>query len=68
MNNEEQWYCFTFGAGQEYPNRYVRIFGTFSSARDEMFNRFGAKWSMQYPENSEKFQSDANKWGWKELK
>lgn len=43
----QDWF-FTFGPGQKYPNRYVRIFGTYGSTREEMFDMFGEKWSMQY--------------------
>lgn len=44
----EKDYYFTFGCGQAHPNGYVKIRGTFNSARDVMFDRFGPKWSMQY--------------------
>lgn len=44
------WY-FTFGHGQQHgPNGYVVIHGTFALAREEMFRRYGPKWSMQYTE------------------
>lgn len=44
---ERDWF-FTFGCGQAHPNGYVKIRGTFGGARDAMFERFGAKRSMQY--------------------
>jgi hypothetical protein len=44
----EKDYYFTFGSGQAFPNGYVKIRGTFASARQAMFDRFGPKWSMQY--------------------
>lgn len=47
---EQNWY-FTWGYGQAYPNKYVKIFGTHGSAREKMFERFGDRWSMQYPES-----------------
>lgn len=46
---EETWY-FTFGEGQENSGHYVRIRGTFESARKEMFIRFGRAWAFQYSE------------------
>jgi hypothetical protein len=51
MSEEEQpqeW-IFTFGFGQPHANGFTRIFGTFNSAREEMFRRYGRQWSMQYP-------------------
>jgi hypothetical protein len=48
-------WIFTFGFGHVHPesgeslrNRFVRIRGTFSEARDEMVRRFGKKWAFQY--------------------
>lgn len=49
MDNEQYW-IFSFGSGQQYEGYYVKIFGTFRSAREEMFRRFGKHWSMQYTE------------------
>lgn len=43
------WY-FTFGQGQENSGHYVKIDGTFESARKEMFIRFGRAWAFQYSE------------------
>ena len=43
----QDWY-FTFGCGQRHENCYTVIHGTSSDARDEMFRRYGAKWSMMY--------------------
>jgi hypothetical protein len=47
QNEERDWY-FTFGCGQAYAGHYHKIYGTFEFAREKMFHRFGAKWSMQY--------------------
>ena len=43
-----EWF-FTFGHGQ-HPNQnyYVRIYGTFGSAREIMVRNFGRQWSGQY--------------------
>lgn len=51
--NEEKpqnWY-FTFGFGHPNHNKYYVIFGTFDSARSEMFETFGNKWAFQYGES-----------------
>lgn len=45
---QEQDWLFTFGYGHEHPNQYIVIKGTFGSAREEMFRRFGSKWAFQY--------------------
>lgn len=46
---EKNW-IFTFGCGQEHAGCYVRIKGTYGSAREKMFERFGDKWCFQYTE------------------
>lgn len=56
---------FTFGSGQAFPNGYVKIRGTFSSARQAMFDRFGPKWSMQY-DSAE--AAGVDRWRLKEVK
>lgn len=45
----ETW-IFTFGQGQEHAGHYVRIRGSYGSAREEMFRRYGDKWAFQYSE------------------
>ena len=66
MSTEQQinWY-FTFGFGQEHQNRFIKFFGTRSEAREQMVERFGRKWSMQYCEND--FMSQIEKYGLSEL-
>lgn len=49
MGNEQVW-IFTFGSGQKHSGHFVKIKGTFESAREEMFARFGKKWAFQYSE------------------
>jgi hypothetical protein len=63
----EKWWAFTFGCGQKHFNHYVKIKGTFSSTREEMFKLFGKRWSFQYEFNSVEFQQAIETWGWKEL-
>ena len=49
MEEIKQDWFFTFGVGQGYAGRYVKIYGTHTSAREEMYSKHGDKWSMQYP-------------------
>ena len=46
---KEVW-IFTFGIGHENAGHYVKIEGTYESARQKMFDRFGDKWAFQYSE------------------
>ena len=78
-----KWY-FSFGSGQVHNGKYHEIEGTFEEARKKMFERFGAKWSMQYSEkqwnnpsvDSMGYQGIdpkskptlADVWGWTEIK
>lgn len=48
--NCEQWWIFTFGCGQKYEGKYVRIRGTYEQARAKMFERYGSEWAFQYSE------------------
>lgn len=49
MPTEMKKWFFTFGFGQPRENCYHAIEAEDSGkARDKMFERFGAKWSMQY--------------------
>ena len=47
---EKQWWIFTFGYGQQHEGMYVKIYGTFESARRKMFERYGSEWAFQYNE------------------
>ena len=47
---EESWWIFTFGWGQPHENTYVKIWGTFESARQKMFDKYGDMWAFQYSE------------------
>lgn len=48
-NTEEmQWYIFTFGSGQKYAGHYVKFFGTYNTAREQMVMQYGDKWAFQY--------------------
>ena len=52
MNKTQEW-LFTFGYGQAYPNKFVRIKGSKLESRMEMFKRYGDKWSFQYSAEDE---------------
>lgn len=46
---EDREHIFTFGFGQVHQGGYVVIDAdSTTEARDEMFRRFGDKWSMHY--------------------
>lgn len=47
-DEKPQEWIFTFGHCQPFFPGFVRIFGTFSEARDIMIGRHGIRWSMQY--------------------
>ena len=49
---ERKWYIFTFGVGHVHAGMYVRIYGSYSEARDTMFSLFGDKWAFQYTEEN----------------
>lgn len=46
----KRWWIFTFGCGQKNAGHYVRFFGTYGSARQQMFDHFGDEWAFQYAE------------------
>lgn len=48
--DDRQFWIFTFGVGQKYEGRYVKIFGTFSEARNKMVDKYGLTWAFQYSE------------------
>lgn len=50
MDNKEQYWCFTFGYGQEHEGYYVKAQGTYGGARQKMIDMFGDKWAFQYSE------------------
>lgn len=60
---------FTFGMGQEFSGKYVVIEGTIEESREQMFARFGRRWSFQYTLKDwvRYGESMASKWGWTEL-
>lgn len=60
--DKEQNWIFTFGCGQHHAGHYVKIFGTYGSAREQMFKRFGKEWCFQYSEDEwKKIENDPNR-------
>lgn len=45
---EQQWWVFTFGSGQKHGGHYIKIYGTYSSARQKMVDKYGLAWGFQY--------------------
>lgn len=41
-------WIFTFGVNDPAGHHFVRIHGTFHSAREEMVRRYERKWAFQY--------------------
>lgn len=66
MSDKKQWYYFTFTFTSENRNKYVKFFGTYSEAREQMFKHFGNKWAFQYDEKE--FASQIEMFGLQELK
>lgn len=56
-----EWVC-TFGWGQTNAGCCVRITGTYSEARQKMFDIYGDKWAFQYPaEEWDSWKQDPNR-------
>lgn len=63
MTEEKQWWIFTFGCGQRHEGKYVKIYGTYSEARNKMFDKYGKEWGFQHSEKEwESFKNDPNRW------
>lgn len=59
---DKQWWIFTFCSGQKYGGRYVKFYGTYSEARDQMFEHFGVDWGFQYSEEEwNEYANDTNR-------
>ena len=63
MDNKEQYWCFTFGCGQENEGFYVKVKGSFGEARAKMVERYGNKWGFQYSEEEWNEYEKKNKEG-----
>lgn len=47
---DKQNWIFTFGCGQKHEGYYVKIYGTYDEARQEMISRYGREFAFQYSE------------------
>lgn len=47
VNKSREW-IFTFGSDHKHPGGYVKIYGEYAGAREEMFRLYGNKWAFQY--------------------
>ena len=57
----EEW-VFTFGHGQPFQGKCVRIKGEYADARNQMFNMFGSVWGFQYSADEwEKMKKDKDR-------
>lgn len=52
MEEKLETYYFTFGFGQKYEGKFVKITAeSYMDARAKMVDRFGTKWAFQYSED-----------------
>lgn len=51
MSKEQTKWLFTFGYGHRFSGRYVVFSGSYSEARDQMFEKYGIEWCGQYSES-----------------
>lgn len=61
----QDWF-FSFGSSHAHPHGYVKIYGTHSSAREEMVRRYGNQWAFQY--SAEKFANQIRRFFLYEVK
>ena len=59
---EKTNWIFTFGSNHVFPRRYVKIYGTYQSARQKMYDAFGSKWAFQYTEQEWKEKNESLKY------
>ena len=48
---QERYWIFTFGCGQQHAGHYVKFYGTYTSAREQMLEKYGTEWCFQYSED-----------------
>jgi len=48
--DNQTWWIFTFGSNQPNAGHYVKFFGTFQEARQQMVDKYGLTWAFQYSE------------------
>lgn len=49
--SKPRYYIFTFGCGMAHAGYYVKVRGTYASARRKMCEKYGDQWSFQYSES-----------------
>ena len=50
MPENDTYFIFTFGSGQPHAGFYVKIKGTFETARAKKIEKYGTRWGFQYTE------------------
>ena len=50
MKDNQCYWIFTFGSNQPNAGHYVRFFGTYAEARQQMVDKYGLTWAFQYSE------------------
>ena len=61
---KERWYVFTFCHGRKNGGHYVKFFGTYGGARQQMIDKYGTDWAFQYTlDDWERWRSDPER-GW----
>lgn len=45
------WWYFTFGSNSSNEGKCIKLYGTYSGTRGDMFEMFGNKWAFQYSEH-----------------
>ena len=63
--SKEYWYFTFMGCQGNLRNKYVKIAGTYSEAREKMCESFGIEWAFQYSE--EEFLPQIEKYGLTEI-
>ena len=58
MKKGKQWWYFTFGSGQKYAGKCVKIYGSYFGARHAMFEKYGVDWGVQ--DSEEKWEEMKN--------
>lgn len=48
--NHQTWWVFTFRGCDPQAGHYVKFFGTFQEAREQMLAKYGTAWAFQYSE------------------
>lgn len=66
MSSVEQWWYFTFVERQFFlKDTYLKVWGTFDTARDKVIKELGTAWGFQYDE--ERFLPQIPRFGLREV-